>query len=171
MTYAQLAAGTALISGAKTVETVAAYILLSLYPLPKARWEEDRTWLYLGLAIRVATDINLHTTLLTPSSDKPESERVARERLNRVRIWLNCYNLDRSTASWHGKASTIPGRDFLAMHSEKWFASSEFNLSGFDIQIAAYNSELRALGDFKESIYGDPENPTGLSKVRSKFSG
>lgn len=52
MEYAQLAAGTALISGPKTVETVSAYILLSLYPVPMRRWEEDRTWLYLGLAIR-----------------------------------------------------------------------------------------------------------------------
>ena len=52
MSYAQLAAGTALISGPKNVETVSAYILLSLYPVPMRRWEEDRTWLYLGLAIR-----------------------------------------------------------------------------------------------------------------------
>lgn len=51
-TYAQLAAGTALISGPKNVETVSAYILLSLYPVPMRKWEEDRTWLYLGLAIR-----------------------------------------------------------------------------------------------------------------------
>lgn len=170
ITYAQLAAGTALISGPKTVETVAAYILLSLYPLPKARWEEDRTWLYLGLAIRVATDLNLHTTSLTPpkapnGEETKESERHARERLNRVRVWLNCYNLDRSTASWHGKASTIPSRDYLAAHSERWCSGSEFNLPGFDIQTAAYNSELGKLGEFKESIYGDPENPTGLSKV------
>ena len=58
MNYAQLAAGTALISGPKTVETVSAYILLSLYPVPMRRWEEDRTWLYLGLAIRYAYACN-----------------------------------------------------------------------------------------------------------------
>lgn len=52
MYYAQLAAGTALISGPKTVEVVSAYILLSLYPTPMHKWEEDRTWLYLGLALR-----------------------------------------------------------------------------------------------------------------------
>lgn len=53
MHYAQLAAGTALISGPKNVEAVQAYILLSLYPVPARRWEEDRGWLYLGLAIRL----------------------------------------------------------------------------------------------------------------------
>jgi hypothetical protein len=52
MRYAQLAAGTALISGHKSVEMVSSYILLSLYPVPARRWEDDRSWLYLGLAIR-----------------------------------------------------------------------------------------------------------------------
>lgn len=52
MHYAQLAAGTALISGPKSVEMCQGYILLSLYPVPARRWEEDRSWLYLGLAIR-----------------------------------------------------------------------------------------------------------------------
>ena len=52
MRYAQLAAGTALIGGQKSVECVQAYILLSLYPVPTRKWEEDRCWVYLGLAIR-----------------------------------------------------------------------------------------------------------------------
>jgi hypothetical protein len=52
MHYAQLAAGTALIGGQKTVEVCQAYILLSLYPVPAHRWEDNRSWLYLGLAIR-----------------------------------------------------------------------------------------------------------------------
>lgn len=52
MNYARLAAGTALIGGPKTVELVYAYILLSLYPVPARRWEDDRGWIYLGMAIR-----------------------------------------------------------------------------------------------------------------------
>jgi hypothetical protein len=52
MRHAKLAAGTALISGQKTIETVHAYILLALNPTPVKKWEEDRSWLYLGLAIR-----------------------------------------------------------------------------------------------------------------------
>ena len=52
MHYAQLAAGTALIGGHKSVEVCQAYILLSLYPVPARKWEDHRTWLYLGLAIR-----------------------------------------------------------------------------------------------------------------------
>jgi hypothetical protein len=52
MHFAQLAAGTALISGHKCVELCQGYILMSLYPMPAKRWEEERGWLYLGLAIR-----------------------------------------------------------------------------------------------------------------------
>ena len=52
MHYAQLAAGTALINGTKNVEMCQAYILLSLYPVPARKWEDQRSWLYLGLAIR-----------------------------------------------------------------------------------------------------------------------
>ena len=52
MHYAQLAAGTALISGNKNVEMCQAYLLLSLYPVPARKWDDQRTWLYLGLAVR-----------------------------------------------------------------------------------------------------------------------
>ena len=52
MHHAQLTAGTTLITGRKNVEVCIAYILLSLYPVPKRRWDEDRGWIYLGLAIR-----------------------------------------------------------------------------------------------------------------------
>lgn len=57
MHYAQLAAGDALIKGTKNVEMCAAYILLSLYPVPVKRWEQQRGWLYLGLAIRYAPHV------------------------------------------------------------------------------------------------------------------
>jgi hypothetical protein len=52
MHYARLAAGTALIGGHKSVDVVHAYILLSLYPVPSRKWEDDRSWIYLGVAIR-----------------------------------------------------------------------------------------------------------------------
>ena len=38
---------------------------------------------------------------------KPTSERQEREIINKIRVWLNCYNLDRSTATQFGKPSTI----------------------------------------------------------------
>ncbi|KAJ7158827.1 hypothetical protein C8R46DRAFT_957558 [Mycena filopes] len=160
MHYAQLAAGTALISGHKCVELCQGYILLSLYPVPAKRWEEERGWLYLGLAIRMAIDLNLHL----PNTAKPINENHAREMLNRTRVWLNCFNLDRSTGSQYGKAPTISNNDYMANHSEDWWRSSPYNMANFDIHICAYNSELKVMSAFMAKIYSDPQHPTGLNK-------
>lgn len=103
MHFAKHAAANALITGWKSVELAQAYIILSIYSVPARRWEEDRGWLYTGLAIRIATDLNLH---ILPST-KPTEEMQEREVINRIRVWMNCYNLDRSTATQFGKHSTI----------------------------------------------------------------
>jgi len=52
MHFARHAAANALIDGWKSVELCQAYVLLSIYGVPAKRWEEDRGWLYIGLAIR-----------------------------------------------------------------------------------------------------------------------
>ena len=51
----------------------------------------------------IATDLNLHQM----PTVKPTSERQEREIINKIRVWMNCYNLDRSTATQFGKPSTI----------------------------------------------------------------
>jgi hypothetical protein len=161
MHYAQLAAGTALISGNKNIEMCQAYILLSLYPVPARKWEDQRSWLYLGLAIRTATDLNLHL----PTTAKPLNENHAREMLNRTRVWINCLNLDRSTGSQYGKPPIISPKDYIANHSENWWTSSQYNMKNFDIHICAYNSELKVMSAFIAKIYSDPDHPTGLNKT------
>ncbi|KAJ7104225.1 hypothetical protein B0H15DRAFT_1016609 [Mycena belliarum] len=160
MHFAQLAAGTALISGQKSVELCQGYILMSLYPVPARRWEEERGWLYLGLAIRMATDLNLHL----PNTAKPINESHAREMLNRTRVWLNCFNLDRSTGSQYGKAPTLSNSDYMANHSEEWWCSSPYSMPNFDIHTCAYNAELKVMAGFMAKIYSDPTHPTGLNK-------
>lgn len=59
--YARFRAGTALISGTKNEEMCAAYLLMQLYPVPAKRWDEDRSWIYLGVGIR-------HVGLFLPNS-------------------------------------------------------------------------------------------------------
>lgn len=51
----------------------------------------------------IATDLNLHK--LPPT--KAGTEQQERESINKIRVWMNCYNLDRSTATQFGKPSTI----------------------------------------------------------------
>ena len=55
MHFAKSAASSALVDGWKSVELCQAYILMSIYALPTRRWENDRSWLYTGLAIRCAS--------------------------------------------------------------------------------------------------------------------
>ncbi|KAF8625539.1 hypothetical protein AX15_005306 [Amanita polypyramis BW_CC] len=160
MHYAQEAAGRALISGKKDVDMCHAYILLSLYPLPAKRLEDQRSWLYLGLAIRVATELNLHL----PVTTIPQEEKPAREVLNRTRVWINCFNLDRSTGGQYGKPPTINPRDYQANHSQDWWKCSPYNMRNFDIQICCYNHSLRTTASFVAKIYNDPESPTGLNQ-------
>ena len=100
---------------------------------------------------------------------KPHNENHAREMLNRTRIWLNCFNLDRSTGSQYGKPPTIGNTDYTANHSDNWWHSSPHNMKHFDIHISAYNAELRLMSKFIAKIYSDPDHPTGLNKVRSFF--
>ena len=161
MDSARQEAGSAFLVCQKRVEVVQAYYLLSLYPIPARRWEEDRSWIFLGQAIRVAVDMNLHH----PNTAKPQDEPHAREMLNRTRAWLNVYNLDRSLGSQYGKMAIINNSDYVASHSHDWWCTSEYNLENFDIHTCVYNAELRILSGFLKDVYSDPEHPTGLNKV------
>ena len=113
MHYARLAAGTALIGGRMSVEVVQAYTLLMLYPVPCRRWEEDRTWIYLGLAIRWVS----RYTLL------PRVFVLAHMRFT-VHLGLPCPStsispvpLSRRTNSMLGSSSIVPALGLLCSTS------------------------------------------------------
>jgi hypothetical protein len=106
-------------------------------------------------------DLNLNAR----STVKPNNRIHARELLNRTRVWLNCYNVDRSMGTQYGRGPTIPNHDWIASHSEDWWRSSDQNIRGFDIHTSAYTSELRVVSQFRAKVYSDPENPTGMNKV------
>ncbi|KAG8934710.1 hypothetical protein FRC02_009412 [Tulasnella sp. 418] len=104
MHFAKVAASTSLTDGWKSIEICQAYLLMSVYQLPARRWEEDRSWLYLRLAIGMATDLSLHQPVKVT---KFLNETHEREILNRERTWINLFNLDRSGATQFGKAPSI----------------------------------------------------------------
>ncbi|KAI0073466.1 hypothetical protein K474DRAFT_194545 [Panus rudis PR-1116 ss-1] len=160
MHFARQAAGSALIAGRKNIEMVQAYVNLALHPVPCRRWEDDRSWVYLGLAIRIATAINLHH----PSTLKPKNEQHARELNNRTRTWLTCFNIDRSFATQYGKPPIIPMTDYIANHASEWWNSSSANIPNYDIHIAAYTAELGVVSDFGAKIRNDKNDPTGFNK-------
>ncbi|KAF8659280.1 hypothetical protein AX16_001855 [Volvariella volvacea WC 439] len=158
MHFAKHSAANALIDGWKSVELCQAYILMSIYAVPARRWEEDRSWLYTGLAIRIATDLNLHQI----SNIKPQSEKQEREILNRTRVWMICYNLDRSTATQFGKPSTIK-EDYILRNAKDWYKKSRYNLP-YDVHLCAYSALLQIVARFHDEIFSDPSSPSGLNK-------
>ncbi|KAG9045736.1 hypothetical protein FS837_005758 [Tulasnella sp. UAMH 9824] len=159
MHYARTAAAMALVEGIKSVETCQAYIIMSVYPTPARRWEEDRSWLYLRLAIGMATDLSLH---VPSSTTKFLDERHEREILNRTRTWIICFNLDRSGATQFGKPPSIK-EDTVIRRSPTWYKKSPHNHC-YDVHMVAYTELLRLVGGFLEEVYSDPNSPTGLNK-------
>ncbi|KDR72902.1 hypothetical protein GALMADRAFT_73007 [Galerina marginata CBS 339.88] len=158
MHFAKHSAANALIDGWKSVELCQAYILMSIYAVPARRWEEDRSWLYTGLAIRIATDLNLHIV----STTKPQNEKQEREILNKTRVWMICFNLDRSTATQFGKPSTIK-EDFVVRNAKDWYKKSQYNLN-LDLHLCGYLALLQIVAKFHEEIFNDPSAPTGLNR-------
>ncbi|KAJ7348619.1 fungal-specific transcription factor domain-containing protein [Mycena albidolilacea] len=160
MHFAKQPAANALIDGWKSVELVQAYILMSIYGVPARKWEEDRSWLYSGLAIRLATDLNLHQV---PSNKDKGKERQEREQLNRTRVWMICFNLDRTMATQFGKPPTIK-EDYILRHgNEDWYKKSPYNTT-YDLHMCAYTALLRVFARFYDEIFSDPTSPSGLNK-------
>lgn len=166
MHYAKVAASMALVEGSKSVEVCQAYIIMSVYPLPARRWEEDRSWLYLRLGIGMATDLALHVPSATT---KFVDERHEREILNRTRTWIICFNLDRSGATQFGKPPSIK-EDTIIRHAVTWYKDSPNNHC-YDIHMVAYTELLRVVAGFLEEVYSDPDAPTGLNRVGGHVKG
>ncbi|KIY68921.1 hypothetical protein CYLTODRAFT_373583 [Cylindrobasidium torrendii FP15055 ss-10] len=142
MHFAKHSAANALIDGWKSVELCQAYILMSIYAVPARRWEEDRSWLYTGLAIRIATDLSLHQPTRGATND--------REQLNRQRVWQICFNLDRSTATQFGRPTTVR-EDANIRNSVDWYKRSKNNIE-YDVHMCAYTVLLRIVARFHEDI-------------------
>ena len=114
--------------GYKSLEIVQAYLLLSLWGCGTAeRYEQDKTWLLLGMAIRfdllplvvtdelillrsvirMAIDLNLHRKTAVHSQDTQEGKARDLEVHNRERTWILCHCLDRSLSAQMGKPHSI----------------------------------------------------------------
>jgi hypothetical protein len=110
MHHAKSAAATMITDGWKSLEVCQAYLLLSVYPQPTRSWAEDRSWLYLGCAIRLAVRIQhiynsilisrecasrlaLDLNLRGQGAQTCANEVHEREDLNRTRTWLICFNM------------------------------------------------------------------------------
>jgi transcriptional regulatory protein LEU3 len=52
MQFAKYEAGKALTEPSKSIDIVQGFLLLAVYPEPKRKWSDDRSWLFMGVAFR-----------------------------------------------------------------------------------------------------------------------
>ncbi|KAF8595694.1 hypothetical protein BDV93DRAFT_548719 [Ceratobasidium sp. AG-I] len=77
--------------------------------------DDASSWRKVGLAIRMAYELNLHEFRTEPL---PSEEVPARKQLNRERTWIQLVLYDFTTASQRNKPNMIPDQDFPDV--EKW---------------------------------------------------
>jgi hypothetical protein len=95
MPYARKLASDMIERGFKSVEIVQAYMLLAYYNTPTERFEDDRTWTYIGLAIRMAVELNLwRNPKQPPDLDEEGLASFAMETANRERTWYQIFIMD-----------------------------------------------------------------------------
>ncbi|KAL5511348.1 hypothetical protein ACEPAH_4564 [Sanghuangporus vaninii] len=146
--------------GFKSVEIVQAYILLALWGCdPVERYEQDKTWLLLGMGIRMATDLNLHRKTTILGQDTPEGRARDKEVHNRERTWLICYILDRSMSAQMGKPHSIK-EDFIIQNTELFWTKSIAVKA--DAGVAAYAELQRILSRGLDLLYSSTTSASGL---------
>ncbi|KAI0822788.1 fungal-specific transcription factor domain-containing protein [Trametes gibbosa] len=146
--------------GYKSVEIVQAYIIHTLWGSgPVQRYEQDQTWMLLGMAIRMATDLNLHRRSTAASPDTPEGRARDREVHNRERTWLFCFCLDRSFSAQMGKPYSIK-EDYMIRNASQWARSPAAIPS--DSALAGYADLQRILTRSLDLLYSGTTNSSGL---------
>lgn len=76
-------------------------------------FEQDTTWLRIGLAVRTAIDVNLHRIALDPQAVKAMPKWSLR---NVLRTWLSCYIVDRAVSSQLGKPPSVRGENAIRLY-------------------------------------------------------
>ncbi|KAI1794724.1 fungal-specific transcription factor domain-containing protein [Ganoderma leucocontextum] len=146
--------------GYKSVEIVQAYLINVLWGCgPVQRYEQDQTWMLLGMAIRMATDLNLHRRSTGVSPDTPEGRTRDREVRNRERTWIISFCLDRSFSAQMGKPYSIK-EDYMIRNALQW-ARSPGSIPA-DSALAGYADLQRILTRSLDLLYSGTTNSSGL---------
>ncbi|PCH37919.1 hypothetical protein WOLCODRAFT_22945 [Wolfiporia cocos MD-104 SS10] len=148
--------------GYKSVEVVQAYLLNTLWGCgPVERYEQDRTWMLLGMGIRLAIDLNMHRRTQVPNGDTEEGRARDLEIHNRERTWILCFILDRSFSAQMGKPYMIK-EDFIIRNASEWSRSPVAMPS--DAHTAGYADLQRILTRSLDLLYSGASTSSGLQE-------
>lgn len=150
--------------GFKSIEIVQGFLLMAMYAQPAERFEEDKTWMYSGIALRMATDLNLHRKSVatfnhSPHPDDPAVLDREREILNRERTWYVCFALDRGLSIQMGKPYTIR-EDWIIRNCRNW--GSRFSRP-WDLSVSAVVDLYRISSRQLDFLYSSTSSVSGLN--------
>ncbi|GAA5907259.1 hypothetical protein JCM6882_008404 [Rhodosporidiobolus microsporus] len=150
--------------GYKSTEICQGFLLLCNWNQPAERFEEERTYQFSGIAIRMATDLNLHRkTIAQLPPDIGDETRVLYERelLNRERTWLYSFICDRSVSTQMGKPYSISREDYLIRSASGWHRQPGAQPS--DSGLSAMVEMHRVVGRMIDVLYSDTRSVSGLN--------
>ncbi|GAA5917930.1 hypothetical protein JCM5296_007001 [Sporobolomyces johnsonii] len=150
--------------GYKSTEICQGFLLLCCWNQPAERFEEERTYQFSGIAIRMATDLNLHRkTIAQLPPDVSDETRVLYERelLNRERAWLYSFICDRSVSTQMGKPYSIPKEDYIIRSASTWHTQPGALPS--DAGLSAMVEMHRIVGRMIDVLYSDTRSVSGLN--------
>lgn len=127
----------------RSVELVQAFLMLAAYLRPAQNPSEDRSWTLLGHAIRVATDLDMHSRILSTSQQQPflsssnqaDANGAATEngaskhqdtlhQRNRERAWMHIWLHEASSSQYTGRVSLL-SKDPIVESSRGWHLHPE----------------------------------------------
>ncbi|CAD6915370.1 unnamed protein product [Tilletia controversa] len=112
--------------GYKSVEISQAFIILAMFHKPTGSLADDRSWQYLGFAIRIATEIGVNRRI-HPKDSVKSKEQVRRRVRNRERLWCNLFLCDRIMSAQTGRPWTISD-DLLSPEASGDWHTQDFAL-------------------------------------------
>lgn len=123
--------------GWKRVEVIQAFSCLTYW----REQEDNRTWMYIGYACRMAVELGLNRYHAKPPAH--ETEFQLRERRNRERTYLVLFVHDRSLSMQTGRHWMLPEDDFIR-HSETWHEQGGTPIRCEDVIVSAF-AQLRRI--------------------------
>ena len=149
--------------GSRTVESVQALLLMVEYKEPT----DESAYLYLGMACRLAMDLDLASPYPLPSSSShapffDSNEAEERQSRNRYRALLNCFNADHRFAGCGQNFSkpTMMPEDLSAVRNASTFHRHEL-ATAYDARLVAAVHLRRLLARYDALLKANKEREGG----------
>ncbi|KAF8124010.1 fungal-specific transcription factor domain-containing protein [Boletus edulis] len=132
--------------GWKGVEVVQAFACLTYW----REQDDNRTWMYIGYACRMAVELGLNRFLAKPPANEGEFQLL--ERRNRERTYLVLFVHDRSLSMQTGRHWMLPEDDFIR-HADTWHEQGGSPIRCEDVVVAAFIQLRRIAAETTDMLH------------------